>query len=159
MLHSVLSKPIPFLNLSCGKKKTVWSQFPGKLISATQKRHHLRNPWSVPRLTTYGISVNFQSNHIEKCSPGSWNMTTTSSADTWTSVDCGYEIETSETWGGELPLSMPSAPSRIAASKLASVFSGKRDDAWDKLSMLPSSGSHMIESKENNVCIVVASGR
>ena len=61
--------------------------------------------------------------------------------------------------GGKLPLSMPSAPSRIAASKLASVFSGKRDDAWDKLSMLPSSGSHTIENKENNVCIVVASGR
>ena len=29
----------------------------------------------------------------------------------------------------ELPLSMPSAPSWMAASKLASVFSGKRADA------------------------------
>lgn len=37
----------------------------------------------------------------------------------------------------------------MAASKLASVFSGKRDDAWDKLSMLPSSGSHTSESKES----------
>jgi hypothetical protein len=44
---------------------------------------------------------------------------------------------------------MPSAPSRMAASKLASVFSGKRDDAWDKLSMLPSSGSHTVENKES----------
>ena len=30
---------------------------------------------------------------------------------------------------GEIPLSMPSAPSRMAASKLASVFSGKLAEA------------------------------
>lgn len=38
---------------------------------------------------------------------------------------------------GYAPLSMPSAPSRMAASKLASVFSGKRDEACGRLAVSP----------------------
>jgi hypothetical protein len=34
----------------------------------------------------------------------------------------------------KIPLSMPSAPSRMAASKLASVFSGNREDAFGTMS-------------------------
>jgi hypothetical protein len=37
-----------------------------------------------------------------------------------------------------VPLSIPSAPSRIAASKLAMVFSGNREEAWKALSIHPS---------------------
>lgn len=61
---------------------------------------------------------------------GSWNMMTTSSTDTWTSAHDGYGLRFGQTTRRcKIPLSMPSAPSRIAASKLASVFSGYAAEA------------------------------
>jgi hypothetical protein len=61
--------------------------------------------------------------------PGSWNITTTPSRVTWTSVDDDYGRESAD--ADQLPLSMPSAPSRMAASKLARVFSGNREEAFE----------------------------
>ena len=60
-------------------------------------------------------------------------MMTTLSADTWTSAYGGYEGHlVAQDANLKIPLSMPSAPSRIAASKLASVFSGNREDALER---------------------------
>lgn len=59
--------------------------------------------------------------------PGSWNITTTSSAETWTSEIRVTGKTTKER--DQIPLSMPSAPSRMATSKLASVFSGYAAEA------------------------------
>jgi len=41
----------------------------------------------------------------------------------------GYRANGHAPSAGQIPLSMPSAPSRMAASKLASVFSGNAADA------------------------------
>lgn len=60
LTYCIPPSPNQFRSLIC-PAKTDRFQFSGALIPVDHKRHHLSNPLSVPKLTTFEISVNSSS--------------------------------------------------------------------------------------------------
>lgn len=88
-------------------------------------------------------------------------MTTTSSLETWTSArrESVYTLERATRAGkgqGTVPLSMPSAPSRMAASKLASVFSGYAADACEQRRVSDASRECWAKGKTTHAAVAPA---